>query len=99
MTNPEFEVTEEEFQASLEFHFLTDEELVLLLGRPDPVKWQLFAVTSFCVGFQVLCRSFVFVLFVLTLGFLIVLFLSCLYLTLYCFGYYRVCEGLPSPVW
>ena len=49
MTNPEFEVTEEEFQASLEFHFLTDEELVLLLGRPDPVKWQLFAVTSFYV--------------------------------------------------
>ena len=37
MTNPEFEVTEGEFQEIMEFHFLSDDELTILLGRPDPV--------------------------------------------------------------
>ena len=39
VTNPEFEVPEGQFQSDLDFLFLSDEELMILLGRPDPVKY------------------------------------------------------------
>ena len=58
MTNPEFEVNEEDFQEIMEFHFLSDEELTILLGRPDPVIHCSYLLVKeffvcFCVGFQV----------------------------------------------
>ena len=56
MTNPEFEVNEENFQEIMEFHFLSDEELTILLGRPDPVVHCSYLLVKeflvcFCVGF------------------------------------------------
>ena len=39
VTNPELDVAEGQFQEELEFLMLSNEELSILLGRPDPVKY------------------------------------------------------------
>ena len=44
VTNPELDVAEGQFQEELEFLMLSNEELSILLGRPDPVKYTVILV-------------------------------------------------------